>query len=68
MENIKYLRDSDIDVRFNCSITPDNRDDMENIFRVANELGIHIKSSSYMYPQVRLDSSYGENSNRLTPT
>ena len=68
MENIKYLRDADIDVRFNCSITPDNRDDMENIFKTANELGIHIKSSSYMYPQVRLDSSYGENSNRLTPT
>ena len=31
MENIKYLRDADIDVRFNCSITPDNRNDMKNI-------------------------------------
>ena len=68
MENIKNVRTMGIDVRFNCSITPDNRNDMKNIYRVADELGIHIKTTSYMYPQVRLDADFGENANRLSPS
>ena len=67
MENIKAMREMGIDVRLNCSITPDNRDDAENIYKVARQLGLHIKATSYMYPQVRLKGAFGENDNRLSP-
>ena len=66
--NVRAMREAGIDVRFNCSITPDNRDDIENIYKTARELGLHIKATSYMYPQTRLKGIYGENDSRLTPT
>ncbi len=66
IENVKELRDMGIDVRFNCSITPDNRDDMKNIFNVCKALGFHIKTTSYMFPQIRLNGVHGENENRLS--
>ena len=66
MENVRVLRDMGIQIRFNCSITPDNCHDLENIFKVCQELGIHIKNTSYLYPQVRINGQYGENDNRLT--
>lgn len=68
IRNIAEMREKGISMRFNCSITPDNRDDMENIFNVANELGMHIKTTSYMYPQTRLNGTFGENNNRLSPS
>ena len=68
ISNIKAMRETGIDVKLNCSITPDNRDDMENIYKVARELGLHIKTTSYMYPQTRLKGIFGENDNRLSPT
>ncbi len=68
MENVKALRGMGIQIRFNCSITPDNADDLENIYKVGQELGLHVKTTSYMYPQVRINGQYGENFNRLTAT
>lgn len=65
--NIKATREMGIDVSLNCSITPDNRVDMKNIYKVANDLGLHIKATPYMYPQTRLKGTYGENDNRLSP-
>ena len=67
IENVKALCDMGIQVRFNCSITPDNCHDLENIYKVGQQLGLHIKNTSYMYPQVRINGMYGENDNRLTP-
>lgn len=67
IKNVRELRDMGIDVRFNCSITPDNRDDMENIFNVCKDLEFHVKTTSYMFPQVRINGVHGENENRLTP-
>ncbi|MBO5421434.1 MAG: radical SAM protein [Clostridia bacterium] len=65
--NINVMREAGIDVRFNCSITQDNCDDIKNIYKVASDLGLHIKSTSYMYPQTRLKGIYGENDSRLSP-
>lgn len=66
VENVSSLREMGIDVRFNCSITPDNREDMENIFNVCKKLGFHVKTTSYMFPQIRLNGAHGENTNRLS--
>ena len=68
ISNIKDMLAMGIDLRFNCSITPDNCDDMKNIFKVSRDLGLHIKTTSYMYPQTRLKNSFGENDNRLSAT
>lgn len=67
IRNVEELREMGIDVRFNCSITPDNRSDMENIFNVCKEHGFHVKTTSYMFPQVRINGVHGENENRLSP-
>lgn len=67
MQNVRDLRDMGIDVRFNCSITPDNRSDMANIYNVCKNLGFHVKTTSYMFPQIRVNGVHGENQNRLSP-
>lgn len=53
VENIMALVHSGIDVRLNYSITPYNHGDMERIYRIAKELDLQIKASSYMYPPIR---------------
>lgn len=67
ISNIKLMRSLGIDVRLNCSITKDNCDDIKNIFSLAEEMNLHIKTTSYMYPQTRIDGIFGNNANRLSP-
>ena len=55
VDNLRALKDAGIPVRLNVSVTPDNKDDVPEIFRLARELGLHAKASTYMYPPVRLD-------------
>lgn len=63
VENIRALKQAGIDVRLNVSITPYNRQDVEKIFQISRELGVHVKTSAYMYPPIRLD---GDCSHRLS--
>lgn len=67
VENIELMRSMGIEVRLNGSITQDNCEDMENIFNLSRKLGLHMKTTSYMYPQVRINGTLGENSIRLSP-
>jgi len=64
VENLRALKDAGVDVRLNLSVTPYNRRDLEGIFHLSRELGLHVKTSGYMYPSARLD---GDRSHRLTP-
>ena len=66
-ENIRCLKSAGIDVSLNLSITPYNRGDLAKIYADAVELGVNVRTSSYMYPPVRInDQSYGC-ADRLTP-
>lgn len=56
-ENIRALKAAGVDVRLNYSITPHNRQDMERIYAISRELGVHIKASSYMYPPTRVEET-----------
>lgn len=67
ISNIELMRSLGIDVRLNCSITRDNCGNMEDIFRLAERMKLHIKTTPYMYPQTRIDGRYGNNTNRLSP-
>lgn len=61
LEAITSLKEAGVDVRLNYSITLQNCQDMEEIYRIAQRLGIHVKASSYMYPPVRVGlASTGE--------
>lgn len=67
MKNIKRAVDMGLQVKLNFSITPYNCGDIEAIYKIAEENGLHVKSSPYMYPPMRKDeTSMGENSGRFT--
>ena len=67
VENIRALREAGIDVRLNVSITPYNRQDIQAIYRKAEELGVHTKAASYMYPSIRVNGGKYGYGDRLSP-
>ena len=50
---IKYLKKSNIPIKLNASVTPYNVDDIEDIFKFAEENELYVQSSSYMFPPTR---------------
>ena len=67
IENVVRMRDIGIDVKINCSITPENCEDLEKIYELTKSLGLNIKLTTYMYPPVRKDlGSIGFNPCRLS--
>ena len=67
IENIAALKEAGVDVRLNVSITPYNRQDLEAICRKAEELGVHVKLASYMYPSIRVNGGRYGYGDRLSP-
>lgn len=53
MKAVKILKNRGIDIKFNCSLTPENIDEQETIFNVAKELNIPIEMGFYMFPPIR---------------
>lgn len=67
LKNIVTLKEHGVDVKINLSITPYNCDDLEKIYQIAQEHGIHVKASSYMYPPIRLNKELEGYGNRFSP-
>ena len=67
IENVKKLSSMGIDIRFNGSFTSLNACDAEKIFNISRELGVHMKGTQYMFPQVLVGGKPGENPCRLSP-
>ena len=67
-ENIRALRQAGVDVSLNLSITPYNRQDLEQIYRDALDLDVNVRASSYMYPPVRINGEEYGCGNRLSAT
>lgn len=63
VDSIRALKKAGVDVRLNVSITPYNCQDLEKIYRISQELGVHMKATSYMYPPIRVGNDL---SHRLT--
>lgn len=59
VENVRAVKEAGVDVRLNVSITPYNIQDLEDIFRISRELGVHAKATSYMYPPIRVGGDCG---------
>ena len=67
VDNIRALKAAGVDVRLNVSITPHNRHDLAAICRKAEELGVHVKLTGYMFPSVRVNGGKYGYGDRLSP-
>lgn len=67
ISSIVSLKEAGVDVRLNLSLTPYNKDDIENIKKIADKYQLHIKFNAYMYPPHRIDSAQNSFSSRLSP-
>lgn len=67
VENIKLLQENGIAVKINVSFGPYNVEAMEGINRIAKELEIPIKPTTYLYPPIRVDKEEtGDNKARFS--
>lgn len=66
VSNLKSMREDDLSVCLNVSLTPYNVQDMEKIDAISRELNLHAKAASYMYPPIRVNGTIGENAGRFT--
>lgn len=67
MRAIQLLKERNIPVKLNGSLTPDNWDDLENIQRIARELEIPLEVDSYMFPAARKGICEFNKEARLSP-
>lgn len=67
IKGIKLLRERNISVKINVSVTPYNRADMDEIIRIAHENGAHAQCAAYMFPPLRRDSGLVGKGDRFTP-
>lgn len=65
-ENIRALRKAGIQVSLNLSVTPDNCEDLERIYRDAVELDVNVKAAFYMFPPIRINGQVYGSARRLT--
>lgn len=65
MGAVKRLKDRDISIKFNCSLTPYNIHDQEKMYQTAVDLDIPIDMGFYMFPPVRTNN-IGNEKYRLT--
>lgn len=64
---IHLLKEAGITVKLNCSVTPYNVGDLEDIFAFAKREGLLIQATSYMFPPVRRDCAKVGQNDRFTP-
>ena len=65
---MQYLKEVGVQVKFNCSVTPQNVQDLEQMIAFAKKVESPIEVATYMFPPVRREngSMYGQN-DRLSP-
>lgn len=64
---VRTLIDNQITVKLNCSLTPENAEDLEWIVNYSKEVGTLVTVATYMFPPVRRKPTcFGENE-RFSP-
>lgn len=64
---IRLLKEAGITIKLNCSVTPYNAEDLEDIFEFAKKEGLLIQATSYMFPPLRKNPSEVGRNDRFTP-
>ena len=54
---ISLLKENNIQVKLNCSVTPYNKDDLKAMVDFADENDLVIQATSYMFPPLRKDET-----------
>ena len=67
VEAIRLLRERGVDVKINGSVTKENRDDMEAIYRIGRELDVPVHMDTYMLPGLHERDLPFEQQSRLMP-
>ncbi|MBQ6432303.1 MAG: radical SAM protein [Oscillospiraceae bacterium] len=67
VRNIRALREAGVFVRVNLTITPANREEMEELVAKGKELGAVIMGTTYIWPQIRVDETAVGKSFRPSP-
>ena len=63
---ILMLKEAGVNVKLNCSLTPDNAEELESIIAFADEHDLILEVATYMFPQVRLDINNKGTNRRFT--
>ena len=61
------LKENNIQVKLNCSVTPYNKDDLREMMKFAQDNDLIIQATSYMFPPLRKDSTQIGQNNRFSP-
>ncbi len=64
---IRLLREAGIAVKINCSVTPYNAGDLDEIFAYCRRENLIIQATSYMFPPLRRDAGMVGKNDRFTP-
>ena len=54
---LSLLKENNIQVKLNCSVTPYNKDDLKEIISFAEEHDLIVQATSYMFPPLRKDET-----------
>lgn len=68
MEAIHLLKKHNIDVKLSSSLTPHNKNDMDKLIELGNELDIPVRVDTYMMPAERERNKPFNMQSRLSPT
>lgn len=64
---IRLLKEAGILVKLNCSVTPYNSEDVEQIFQFAEREHLVVQATSYMFPPLRRDITKVGWNDRFSP-
>lgn len=64
---IKRLKEREVQVKLNGTITPDNVEEIEKLYQISEELDVPIEIATYLYPGCRERNTSFEEEARLTP-
>ena len=64
---VQWLKEYQVPVKFNTSITPQNVQDLEEMIRFAKKVESPIQAAYYMFPPVRRNQDMIGQNDRLTP-
>ncbi len=62
---ISLLKENNIQVKLNCSVTPYNKDNLKQMMDFAEEHDLVIQATSYMFPPLRKDKTKIGQNNRF---
>ncbi|MGQ4526115.1 radical SAM/SPASM domain-containing protein [Intestinibacter bartlettii] len=63
---LSLLKENNIQVKLNCSVTPYNKDDLKQMMDFAEEHNLPIQATSYMFPPLRKDKTKIGQNDRFT--